>query len=139
MILTKFSRRLQEELDSLPEREAEKKERIKKKIEEGLKEREKRKYLFDDNQFLADKEEVIDEVKSAVSDALKRRKLNDKPAPSMSKPAVAASMFDDDDEDEDESEEEEEDDDEEEDNEEEEKENKAETKQASKGKGKSKK
>lgn len=126
-------------MDSIPEREAERRERIKQKIEEGLKEREKRKYLFDDNQFLADKEEVLEDVKSAVGDALKRRKLNDKPTTSTSKPAASVSMFDDEDEEEDDEEEEDEEEEEEEDDEEEEKENKPNTKQASKGKGKAKK
>lgn len=83
--------RLQEELDALPEREAEKREKLKRKIEDALKEREPRKYLFDDNEFLEDKEEMVENVKSAVGSAIKRQKVTHKPVASSS-----ASMFDDD-------------------------------------------
>lgn len=125
--------RLQEELDAIPEREAEKREKIKKKIEEALKEREPRKYLFDDNKFLEDKEDVVENVKSAVSDAIKRQKLTHGPVKKTATASTSVSLFDDDvssDEDDDE------DDDEEEEEEEEEEEQKEEPVQDVKGKGK---
>lgn len=102
---------MQEELDAIPEREAEKREKLKKKIEEALKEREPRKYLFDDNKFLEDKEDVVENVKSAVSDAIKRQKLTYGPAKKTATASTSASLFDDDvssDEDEEEEDEEEE-------------------------------
>jgi hypothetical protein len=108
---------------------------LKRKIEDALKEREPRKHLFDDNQFLEDKEEVVENVKSAVGSALKRQKITHKPVASTS-----ASLFDDDvssDEDEDEDEDEEEDEEEEEeddDDAEEEKENKKVDEKKGKGK-----
>lgn len=122
--------RLQEELDAIPEREAEKREKLKKKIEEALKEREPRKYLFDDNKFLEDKEDVVENVKSAVSDAIKRQKLTHQPAKKTATASTSVSLFDDDvssDED---------DDDEEEEEEEEEQDIKVEPVQDVKGKGK---
>lgn len=128
---------MQEELDALPEKEEEKRNKLKRKIEDALKEREPRKYLFDDNQFLEDKEEVVENVKSAVGSALKRQKTAHKPLASTS-----VSLFDDDissdeeeDEDEDEEEEEEEEAEEEADKEEE-KENKEVNKKDRKGKQK---
>ncbi|KAI8329896.1 hypothetical protein BD560DRAFT_341993 [Blakeslea trispora] len=97
------AKKLQEELDALPEREAEKREKLKRKIEEALKEREPRKHLFDDNKFLEDREDMVENVKSAVGSAMKRQKLVHKPVASSS-----ASLFDDDISDEEEEEEEEE-------------------------------
>lgn len=110
------AKKLQEELDAVPEREAEKREKLKRKIDEALKEREPVKHLFDDNQFLKDKEEMVESVKSAVVEAIKRQKVSHKPSASTS-----ASLFDDDlsSEEEDDDEEEENDDEEENDNEEE--------------------
>lgn len=104
--------RLQEELDAIPEREAEKREKLKRKIEDALKEREPVKHLFDDNKFLEDREEIVENVKSAVSDAVKRQKVTHKPVATTS-----ASLFDDDlssDEDEEDEKEEEEEEEEEE-------------------------
>ncbi|KAF1799303.1 telomere stability and silencing-domain-containing protein [Mucor lusitanicus] len=124
------AKKLQEELDAIPEREAEKREKLKKKIEEALKEREPRKYLFDDNKFLEDKEDVVENVKSAVSDAIKRQKLTHQPAKKTATASTSVSLFDDDvssDED---------DDDEEEEEEEEEQDIKVEPVQDVKGKGK---
>ncbi|OBZ82592.1 Protein SDE2 [Choanephora cucurbitarum] len=100
------AKKLQEELDALPEREAEKREKLKRKIEEALKEREPRKYLFDDNKFLEDREDMVENVKSAVGNALKRQKVTHKPVASSS-----ASLFDDDLSDDEEEEEEEEEED----------------------------
>lgn len=65
--------RLEEELAQLPKREQEKRERLEKKIEKALKEREPRKYLFDDNEFLDNREQMVEGVKNAVSDILKKR------------------------------------------------------------------
>ncbi|KAG1455463.1 hypothetical protein G6F46_008126 [Rhizopus delemar] len=104
------AKRMQEELEAIPEREAEKREKLKRKIEEALKEREPRKHLFDDNKFLEESEEMVEGVKSAVGQAIKRQKVVHKPVASTSN-----SLFDDevsseeeDDEDEEEEEEEEE-------------------------------
>ncbi|CEP12741.1 hypothetical protein [Parasitella parasitica] len=116
------AKKLQEELDAIPEREAEKREKLKKKIEEALKEREPKKYLFDDNKFLEDKEDVVESVKSAVGDALKRQKLTHSPVKKAATASTSVSLFDDDitsDEDEDEEEEGEEEDVEEKDEEQE--------------------
>ncbi|CAO3620592.1 unnamed protein product [Mucor hiemalis] len=125
------AKKLQEELDALPEKEAEKREKLKRKIEDALKEREPRKYLFDDNKFLEDREEMVESVKSAVGSAIKRQKVTHKPVASSS-----VSMFDDDvSSDEDEEEEEEEVEEEEEEAVEEEV---VEPKKAAKGKGKAK-
>ncbi|MBM6387775.1 MAG: hypothetical protein JSY10_27995 [Paenibacillus sp.] len=115
-------------MDAIPEKEAEKREKLKRKIEDALKEREPVKHLFDDNKFLEDREEIVENVKSAVSDAVKRQKVTHKPVATTS-----ASLFDDDlssDEDEEEDEEEEEG--------EEEEEEKEEEKPVTKAKGKSK-
>ncbi|KAI8647090.1 telomere stability and silencing-domain-containing protein [Parasitella parasitica] len=116
------AKKLQEELDAIPEREAEKREKLKKKIEEALKERETKKYLFDDNKFLEDKEDVVESVKSAVGDAIKRQKLTHLPAKKAATASTSASLFDDDissDEEEDEGEDGDEDEDEVEDEDEE--------------------
>lgn len=103
---------MQEELDALPKREAEKRERLKRKIEEALKEREPRKHLFDDNEFLESKEEVVEGVKSAIGQALKKQKTshngNHKPAASTSQCLFSDDISDEDDDDDDEEEDEEE-------------------------------
>ncbi|KAI8139889.1 telomere stability and silencing-domain-containing protein [Fennellomyces sp. T-0311] len=88
------TKKLQEELDALPEREKEKRERLQKKIEEGLKGVEQKKYRFDDTQFLEDREQMVESVKNAVGSLLKQQKKK-KVA------AVSVSMFDDDDDEED--------------------------------------
>ncbi|KAI7897435.1 telomere stability and silencing-domain-containing protein [Mucor mucedo] len=127
------AKKLQEELDAIPEREAEKREKLKRKIDEALKEREPTKHLFDDNQFLEDKEEVVESVKSAVVDAIKRQKVSHKPSATTS-----ASVFDDDlsSEDDEDDEEEEEEEVKEEEEEEEEEEEVISAKGKGKGKGK---
>lgn len=108
-------------MDAIPEREAEKREKLKRKIDDALKEREPVKHLFDDNKFLEDREQVVESVKSAVIDAIKRQKVSHKPSATTS-----ASLFDDDlsseseEEEEDEVDEEEEEEEEEEDEEDEE-------------------
>lgn len=78
--------RMQEELEAIPEREAEKREKLKRKIEEALKEREPRKHLFDDNKFLEESEEMVEGVKSAVGQAIKRQKVVHKPVASTLQP-----------------------------------------------------
>lgn len=109
-------------MDAIPEREAEKREKLKKKIEEALKEREPRKYLFDDNKFLEDKEDVVENVKSAVSDAIKRQKLTHSPVKKVATASTSVSLFDDDDDDSSDDDEEEEEEEQEEEQEEEEEE-----------------
>lgn len=103
---------MQEELDALPKREAEKRERLKRKIEEALKEREPRKHLFDDNEFLESKEEAVEGVKSAIGQALKKQKTshngNYKPVASTSQCLFNDDISDEDDDEEEEEEEEEE-------------------------------
>ncbi|KAL7327272.1 hypothetical protein PS15p_209490 [Mucor circinelloides] len=131
------AKKLQEELDAIPEREAEKREKLKKKIEEALKEREPRKYLFDDNKFLEDKEDVVENVKSAVSDAIKRQKLTHGPVKKTATASTSVSLFDDDvSSDEDDDEDDDDDEEEEEEEEEEQEEQKEEPVQDVKGKGK---
>ncbi|CAO3583505.1 unnamed protein product [Absidia cylindrospora] len=66
------AKRLEEELAALPKREQEKRERLEKKIEKALKEREPRKHLFDDHEFLDNREQMVEGVKNAVSGLLKR-------------------------------------------------------------------
>ncbi|CAO3675573.1 unnamed protein product [Rhizopus stolonifer] len=97
-----------------------KKEKLKRKIDNALKEREPKKHLFDDNQFLQNAEEMVDQVRSAVADAIKRQKTSHTPVAAAA--SSSKSMFDDDISSSEEEEEEEEDDDEEEEKEEEEKE-----------------
>ncbi|CDH57724.1 hypothetical protein RO3G_09056 [Lichtheimia corymbifera JMRC:FSU:9682] len=66
-------RRLQDALAAQPEIERARQEAIKKKIEDGLKEREPKKFRFDDTQFLEDREQAMEGVKSAVSSILKKQ------------------------------------------------------------------
>ncbi|CDS11828.1 hypothetical protein LRAMOSA11472 [Lichtheimia ramosa] len=66
-------RRLQDALAAQPEIERARQEAIKKKIEEGLKEREPKKFRFDDTQFLEDREQAMEGVKSAVSSILRKQ------------------------------------------------------------------
>ncbi|KAI8990334.1 telomere stability and silencing-domain-containing protein [Pilobolus umbonatus] len=84
------AKKLQEELDALPEREKEKKENLKRKIEEALKERPQKKHLFDDNEFLKSTEDMVENVKSAVTGALKKQKITHTVSASSS-----TSIFDD--------------------------------------------
>ncbi|KAI8367461.1 telomere stability and silencing-domain-containing protein [Radiomyces spectabilis] len=100
------AKRLQAELDAIPEREKEKREKLQKKIEKALKEYEPRKHLFDDNQFLEDREQMVENVKNAVGGLLKKQKVDHKPV------KAAAIIFDDEMDSEDEDDEEEDDDDE---------------------------
>lgn len=101
-------------MEALPLREQEKRERLEKKIAKALKEREPRKHLFDDNEFLDNREQMVEGVKNAVSDALKRSHpsssaststVSESPAykrqktQSASTKKVAVSVFDDDDDD----------------------------------------
>ncbi|RCI03995.1 hypothetical protein CU098_002627, partial [Rhizopus stolonifer] len=140
------SKKLQQELEAIPEREKEKRENLKRKIDKALKEREPKKYLFDDNQFLQNAEEMVDQVKSAVSDAIKRQKTSHTPAAAAA--SSSKSMFDDDvssseeedddDEEEKEEEEKEEDDDDDDDDDEREKEAEVVVVSDTKGKGKQK-
>ncbi|KAI9300571.1 telomere stability and silencing-domain-containing protein [Cunninghamella echinulata] len=121
------TKRLEEELAALPQREKEKRERLEKKIEKALKEREAPKYLFDDNEFLDNREQVVEGVKNAVSGLLKKRNnsevassssteiINKKQKTQTSPSKKIVSVFDDeDDEDEDEDDGEEEEEEEEE-------------------------
>ncbi|KAI8335309.1 telomere stability and silencing-domain-containing protein [Chlamydoabsidia padenii] len=113
------AKKLEEELAALPQREQEKRERLEKKIEKALKEREPRKYLFDDNEFLDNREQMVESVKNAVSDVLKRSHSSTtttvessvnkrQKVQSTSTKKVAVSVFDDEDSDEDDDDEEEE-------------------------------
>ncbi|CAO3619494.1 unnamed protein product [Cunninghamella echinulata] len=126
------TKRLEEELAALPLREKEKREQLEKKIEKALKEREAPKYLFDDNEFLDNREQVVEGVKNAVSGLLKKRNnsevassssssteiINKKQKTQTSPSKKIASVFDDDDDDDEDDEDEDEDDDEEEEEEE---------------------
>ncbi|KAI9323796.1 telomere stability and silencing-domain-containing protein [Dichotomocladium elegans] len=103
------NKRREEALAALPEIEREREERIQKKIEEGLKEREPKKFRFDDNQFLEDREEVIESVKSAVSKMLKQQQPAKKAKVTKSPPMT--SMFDDEISEDDDNDDDEEDDD----------------------------
>lgn len=61
------AKKLAEYAEKEEERKKKDKERIEKKIAEGLKEPEKKKIRFDDAQFVADHEKVRDDVKDAVA------------------------------------------------------------------------
>ncbi|KAI9263717.1 telomere stability and silencing-domain-containing protein [Sporodiniella umbellata] len=87
------AKRLQEELDAIPEREQEKREKLKKKIDKALKEREPKKHLFDDSKFLEDKETMVDSVRSSVEHVIKRQKTS---YTSSSTASISKSLFDDD-------------------------------------------
>ncbi|KAI8065589.1 telomere stability and silencing-domain-containing protein [Gongronella butleri] len=91
------------------ERLVQRREKFEKKIEKALKPREAPKHRFDDNEFLNEKEQVVDKVKDAVSNALKRSASSSSsssssasstgsaPAAKRAKVAApAASVFDDD-------------------------------------------
>ncbi|KAI7847836.1 telomere stability and silencing-domain-containing protein [Circinella umbellata] len=112
------AKKLQEELDALPERERERREKTQKKIEEGLKGVEQKKYRFDDTQFLEDREQMVDNVKSAVGSLLKNQQLKQQKKKAVT--TVSLNMFDDEEDSEEEDSEEEDNNDEEEVSEEEE-------------------
>lgn len=86
------AKKLQEQLEALPKIEEEKRRKLQEKIEKALKEPEKRKYLFDDNEFLENREVVIEGVKNAVGNVFKRQKTEKKAAAAT----ASSSVFDDD-------------------------------------------
>ncbi|CAO3616153.1 unnamed protein product [Cunninghamella blakesleeana] len=85
------AKKLEEELAALPQREKEKRERLEKKIEKALKERQPKKHLFDDNEFLDNREQVVEGVKSAVGDLLRKRHHSETSSSSTSITASSSS------------------------------------------------
>ncbi|KAI9012378.1 telomere stability and silencing-domain-containing protein [Hyaloraphidium curvatum] len=92
------AKKMAEYAEQEEERKRKEKERIEKKIAEGLKEPEAKKIRFDDSQFFADHEKAREDVKDAVAKGLKKATsaANAKPktAPATVKPARA--IWDDD-------------------------------------------
>ncbi|KAH8555374.1 telomere stability and silencing-domain-containing protein [Umbelopsis sp. PMI_123] len=105
------AKKLAEYLETLPEREREKAEKLKQKIEKALEAPPTKKYRFDDNKFMEDREQVIEDVKSAVSELMKNGSSSTSRQKAPKATVNVISVFDDDDEDDEENE----DDDEEED------------------------
>ncbi|KAJ2960725.1 hypothetical protein NQZ79_g3942 [Umbelopsis isabellina] len=102
------AKKLAEYIEQAPERERQKAEKLKEKIEKALQEPPTKKYRFDDNQFMEDREQVVESVKLAVGDLLKNGGASSS-RPKATKAQVAVmSVFDDDEDDEDEEAEEEE-------------------------------
>ncbi|CAI2165446.1 7829_t:CDS:2 [Funneliformis geosporum] len=66
------ARRLADHLEQEPERQRAKKEKVKKKIEEGMREPSIKKHRFDDNDYLRASEEMKEKVQNAVAEALQK-------------------------------------------------------------------
>ncbi|ORY03529.1 hypothetical protein K493DRAFT_297416 [Basidiobolus meristosporus CBS 931.73] len=73
----KAAKRIADYAELEEQREREKNERINRKIEEALKERPVKKIRFDDPEFLQESQDLIEEVKSAVSEVMKSKKKGD--------------------------------------------------------------
>ncbi|KAG2176298.1 hypothetical protein INT43_005532 [Umbelopsis isabellina] len=102
------AKKLAEYIEQAPERERQKAEKLKEKIEKALQEPPTKKYRFDDNQFMEDREQVVESVKLAVGDLLKNGGASSS-RPKAAKAQVAVmSVFDDDEDDEDDDDEDEE-------------------------------
>ncbi|KAI9287376.1 telomere stability and silencing-domain-containing protein [Umbelopsis sp. AD052] len=93
------AKKLQEYLESLPEREKEKAEKLKQKIEKALEAPPTKKYRFDDNKFMEDREQAIEDVKSAVSELMKSATSSTSRQKAPKATVAVMSVFDDDDED----------------------------------------
>ena len=55
-------------LEKEPERKRAREEKIQKKIDEGLQEHPAKKRRFDDNKYLQDSQEIIENVKNTVAE-----------------------------------------------------------------------
>ncbi|KAK9728902.1 hypothetical protein K7432_000725 [Basidiobolus ranarum] len=73
----KAAKRIADYAEHEEQREREKEERINRKIEDGLKERPVKKFRFDDAEFLQESQEIIEDVKNAVSSVMKSKKKVD--------------------------------------------------------------
>lgn len=105
------AKRLQEELNLIPKRERERRERLAKKIEEALKEPEKPVHRFDDTEYLEQYEQLMETVRNVTREMVSKQENNNnhhkqEVVPQQQAPAAVASVFDDADEEEEESSEE---------------------------------
>ncbi|RIA97366.1 telomere stability and silencing-domain-containing protein [Glomus cerebriforme] len=66
------ARRLADHLEQEPERQRAQREKVKKKIEEGLREPPTKKHRFDDTAYLKASEEMKEKVQSTVAEALQK-------------------------------------------------------------------
>lgn len=66
------ARRLADHLEQEPERQRALKEKVKKKIEEGMREHPIKKHRFDDTDYLKASEEMKEKVQNAVAEALQK-------------------------------------------------------------------
>jgi len=91
------ARRLADHLEQEPERQRAQREKVKKKIEEGLREPPTKKHRFDDTAYLKASEEMKEKVQNTVAEALQKPSMNNKNDASIgsSKSAIASlSMWD---------------------------------------------
>ncbi|CAB4427032.1 unnamed protein product [Rhizophagus irregularis] len=91
------ARRLADHLEQEPERQRAQREKVKKKIEEGLREPSTKKHRFDDTAYLKASEEMKEKVQNTVAEALQKPGINKKNDASIgsSKNTIASlSMWD---------------------------------------------
>lgn len=65
-----FSYRLADHLEQEPERQRAQREKVKKKIEEGLREPSTKKHRFDDTAYLKASEEMKEKVQNTVAEGI---------------------------------------------------------------------
>jgi len=90
------ARRLADHLEQEPERQRAQREKVKKKIEEGLREPPTKKHRFDDTAYLKASEEMKEKVQNTVAEALQKPSMDSNDASiGSSKSAIASlSMWD---------------------------------------------
>ncbi|KAL1922057.1 uncharacterized protein VTP21DRAFT_10699 [Calcarisporiella thermophila] len=69
----------------------EREKRIRKKIEDGLKEPPQKRYRFEDHKFLEESSEQVEEVKDAVAEAMKLKRTSGESSKSASPPSSSSS------------------------------------------------
>ncbi|GBB91505.1 hypothetical protein RclHR1_18830005 [Rhizophagus clarus] len=72
------ARRLADHLEQEPERQRAQREKVRKKIEEGLREPPTKKHRFDDTAYLKASEEMKEKVQNTVAEALQKPSMNEK-------------------------------------------------------------
>uniref|UniRef100_A0A1D1XJC8 UPF0667 family protein C31G5.18c n=1 Tax=Anthurium amnicola TaxID=1678845 RepID=A0A1D1XJC8_9ARAE len=89
------ARRLADHLEQEPERQRAQREKVKRKIEEGLREPPTKKYRFDDTAYLKASEEMKEKVQNTVAEALQKPdNKNDASIGSSKSAIVSLSMWD---------------------------------------------
>jgi len=87
------ARRLADHLEQEPERQRAQREKVKKKIEEGLREPPTKKHRFDDTAYLKASEEMKEKIQDTVAKALQKPGMDNKNDASKSA-IVSLSMWD---------------------------------------------